>query len=65
MVRSEVWRLLGPPSFQMEATTLQHLGRVGPCDRWDHPKLSTAVDYHEKTKRITRVQVMLPGAVPK
>jgi hypothetical protein len=65
LLRAEVQALLGAPDFQMEATKLPHLGRVGPCDRYDGSGFSTAVDYDEHTGRIVKVQVMLPSAVPK
>lgn len=63
--RSEVRRLLGVPDFEMEAQDLPHLGRVGPCDRYDGQQFSTAIDYDETTGTIVKVQVMLPEAVPR
>jgi hypothetical protein len=63
--RQEVRRLLGHPQFEREAADIEYLGRLGPTDRYDGPDFSVALDYDERTEKVTMVQLLLPTAVPR
>ena len=63
--RPDVRDLLGGPHFQIEASNDRYLGRIAPCDRYDGSDFSTALDYDEATEQVTRIELLLPAAVPR